>query len=168
MRVVLLMLAAAASAACGLVRAYSVEPRTAAQSGWTDTAPGQDYVSQIVTCCWDSLDGASGGYADVFAGAVGNGGNYNLDVYDEGGGLVASHHGVAAKEHNWVRFNNLAMQPGQSFMKGRQYEFRFTRSGQDSLEYYFDDAAAYPYGYVVVGGQDHTGWDLAMRVRPVA
>jgi hypothetical protein len=127
----LLLLVLCAAVSEGLVQAYSVAPITAQ---WSGKVRGDENhpISQLVTCNFDHLDGASGGYVEFFAGSVGNGGSYNLDVYDAEGGLVASHHGVAAKEHNWVRFGGLVLQPGESFSKGKRYLFKFTRSGQDS------------------------------------
>ena len=55
MRKIAVVLLTAVSMSLALVRAYFVEPKTAAMSGWTDTVPGYDYVSEIITCNFDSL-----------------------------------------------------------------------------------------------------------------
>jgi len=133
-RVLFLAIAATVTVASGLVRSYFVEPKAASLSGWTGTAAGHDYVSEVVTCCWDELDAASGSYVELFAGETLSGGLYKVDVYDYPGGVtpVASNAGVHARQpQSWVRMP-LTMTPGQSFTKGKRYEFRFTRSGGDS------------------------------------
>jgi len=83
MRALLSMLAAAASVACGLVRSYSVEPKTAALSGWTDTIRPYNYVSEVVTVNFDEPITAS-----LFCGAKGNGGTYDVNTYSYPGGAV--------------------------------------------------------------------------------
>jgi hypothetical protein len=53
---------------------------------------------------------------------------------------------------------------GQSFTKGKQYEFRFTRSGSDSINYYFSDDNPYGYGAIKGGGVQPDIRDLCLRV----
>lgn len=67
-----------ASAAFGLVSAYHVEPVKASWSNWTLGEDG--YVSQLVTCCWDELDAASGGYVELFQGDASGTGTYQLGI----------------------------------------------------------------------------------------
>jgi len=56
-------------AAWALVTAYHVEPKTAAMSGWTRVPPHPSYyVSEVITCNWDELDSAAGGYVELFVG----------------------------------------------------------------------------------------------------
>jgi hypothetical protein len=66
-----LLLLAAASVSLGLVQGYSVAPRSAAWSGWTSFLEPNNYVSQVLTCSWDQLDEASGGYCELFCGDQG-------------------------------------------------------------------------------------------------
>jgi hypothetical protein len=153
MRILFAVLAATVTVASGLVRSYFVEPKSAALSGWTDTTPGRDYVSEVVTCCWDELDSASGSYVELFAGETLTGKPYKLDVYEYPDGVfpVASHSGKQARRgHAWLKFP-LTVTSGYTFTKGKQYEFRFTRSGSDSIQFYYAENA-YDYGHIVIGG----------------
>ena len=120
--------------AMALVSAYHVELVTAAQSGWTSTVYGHDYVSEIVTCCWDELDSASTGYCELFQGDTGTGSQYKLDIYEyPSGPLVAYRYNVApGRDNAWLRFDRIRLETGESFTKGKLYEFRFTRTGSDS------------------------------------
>jgi len=131
---VAVLLLVAVTASHGLVRAYSVEPVSALLSGkvWGD--PQYGGVSEVLTCCWDQLDGASGAYVELFAGDYGQGGACNLAVTDYVSGQpVASQTGVLpGGDHTWLRFGGITMEPGRAFTKGKQYEFKFTRSGSDS------------------------------------
>jgi hypothetical protein len=65
--------------ASAYVVGYHVEPVKALWSGLTRTIWGQDYVSQTVTCNFDSLS-----YVELFAGAKGAGGAYTATVYEGG------------------------------------------------------------------------------------
>jgi hypothetical protein len=166
MRNTCLLLAVFVTAASALVTAYHVEPRTAAMSGKAGPVLG---VSQVLTCCWDELDAASGSYCELFAGETLSGGYYKVDVYDYPGGInrVAYNEGTHAKRpQDWVRMP-LTMAAGKSFTKGKLYEFRFTRSGSDSIQFYYQVNDPYPYQYcqMLVGGQPYQSLaDLAMRV----
>ncbi len=53
--VIVILLTLCASVSFALLRAYSVEPVRAQWSGWTDTVPGRDYISQTITGNFDSL-----------------------------------------------------------------------------------------------------------------
>ncbi|MEO0005162.1 MAG: hypothetical protein ABIK49_04085 [candidate division WOR-3 bacterium] len=55
MAVIVITLALFASVSFALLRAYNVEPVKAQWSGWTRTIPGRDYISQTITCNFDSL-----------------------------------------------------------------------------------------------------------------
>lgn len=132
MKAVAILTAMLASLAFGLTQAYSVEPVKPQWSGWTDTMPPNDRVSQIITCNWDEIDSSC--YVELFAGERGAGGAYNLDIKD-GNTLVAQQSGVTpGRSYSWLKFGNIEMEVGQSFTKGKQYEFRFTRAGADSIE----------------------------------
>ena len=131
MKTVFVMLAAAAAAACGLVHSYSVEPKTAAQSGWTRTIQGYDYVSEIITINFDELDSVSGSYCELFAGARGGGGQYNLSVLTYPGGFpIGSGVGNGDVDHKWVRFK-IGIDVPDSIVKGKKLTFKFTRAGSD-------------------------------------
>ena len=56
--------------AAALVQAYSVAP---IRASWSGKAHPVDGVSELVTCCWDQLDEASGGY-ELFCGDQGHSG----------------------------------------------------------------------------------------------
>jgi hypothetical protein len=132
MRVLFAVLAATVTVASGLVRSYFVEPKSASLSGWTGTAPGHNYVSEVVTCCWDELDSASGSYVELF------GASYKVDVYEYPGDtnrVAYNAPGVhATRPQSWVRMP-LAMMSGKSFTKGKKYEFRFTRGGSSGGDF---------------------------------
>ena len=137
-----------------LVQAYKVEPKTAEQSGWTRGSDAS--VSQVITCNFDSLS-----HVELFAGKSNAGGEYRCGVWGDGTELMHSG-GVQGRDHNWVRFGDWSTQA--RFTKGKQYEFRFTRSGSDSIQYYTRVGTEYPYGFLRTGGQDHNSLDLACRV----
>ena len=121
------------SVSSALVQGYAVEPRTAAESGWT---PFQDYVSQTLTVNFDSL---AGGYVELFAGARG-GDDYRLQVFTYPGGSPISQlaSGSYDRDYAWVRFDDIDVTSPESIVKGKRLEFRFTRtSGSDSIEYYY-------------------------------
>jgi hypothetical protein len=103
MKALFAMLAAAVSVACGLVRSYSVEPQTAALSGWTDTIRPYNYVSQVLTINFDELDSTSGAYCELFAGSKAGGGAYHVSVLTYPGGTeVATGNAGGDVEHDWV------------------------------------------------------------------
>ena len=122
------------SVSSALVQAYSVDPVKSAWSGWTPWLEPNNYVSQIITCNFDELDSASGGYVELFVGENGGNGTYNVEVKD-GATRVAYQLGKAREgDYAWLKFSDIQMEPGESFTKGKQYEFRFSRSGADSIE----------------------------------
>jgi hypothetical protein len=151
MRIVAVLITLFGAGFC-LVRSYSVEPRTAQLSGWTHGEDG--YVAQTVTCSFDSLS-----YIELFAGAKGAGGAYTATVYD-GTSPVMSSSGDRVPEHGWVKFENWNTRV--AFTKGKQLTIKFTRAGNDSIEFYYQDGDPYKYGFMVTN-QPHAGQDLAMR-----
>jgi hypothetical protein len=163
MRTVCLWIFGVVMVASALVSAYHVDPLTAVMSAKARPDLG---VSQIITCDFDELDSASGGYVELFAGFHGAGGGYHLSIYEHpDGALVAYRNNVIPeKDHAWLKFDRIRMEPGETFTKGKQYEFRFTRSGTDSIQYYYQDENPYQYGYMRVGGAEETGKDLCCRV----
>ncbi len=164
-RVVLVQLAAVALA-CALVTAYHVESKTAAMSGKARPDLG---VSEVITCNFDELDSASGAYVEFFVGNLGaNPANqFKVDVYEYPDGVlpIASHSGKAAqREHTWLKLP-LTVASGYSFTKGKQYEFRFTRSGSDSIQFYYQGGNPalydpYHWGWMRVGGTEEVCMDL--------
>ncbi len=146
--------------ALALLRAYSVEPVKAEWSGWTRR---NDTVAQIITCNFDSLK-----YVELFAGNIGAGGQYRVEVWEDGNEIMWST-GSQNRDHSWVRFENWSTQV--AFTKGKQYEFRFTRSGVDSIQFYYDKTDPYPYGEFIPGNSNFPDdtvmpviTDLCMRV----
>jgi hypothetical protein len=166
MKTVCLLIFGVVASATALVTAYHIDPKTAAMSGKASGNPEYGGVSQILICCWNELDSASGSYCELFAGETLTGQNYLADVYEVGGPRVAYNLGVHARTpQSWVRMP-LTMVAGKSFTKGKLYEFRFTRSGNDSIQFYYQVNDPYPYQYcqIWVGGQPYqTLADLAMR-----
>ncbi len=157
-----LLLLASAGISLGLVQAYSVTPT---RGQWSDWAPSQfpyNYVSQTLTCNFDSL-----AYVELFVGDRGANPDlsYKAEVYEPGGvHPVASSDRVTAQQNwAWLKFP-LRAQSGYSFTKGKVYEFRFTRAGTDSINYFWQDGDPYRYGDIVVGGEPILGRDLCLRV----
>jgi len=138
---VAVLLLVAATASHGLVRAYSVEPVSAQLSGWTDT------LSQTLTINFDEPITAS-----LFCGARGTGGDYHVRLYTSPGGVeIARGDTMSPRDHSWATCTLLVSHP-DSFIKGRQVEVRWTRSGGDSIEYYYDNSDPYSgYGEMIVG-----------------
>jgi len=151
------------SAASASVRAYAVDPVT---SAWSNKVPGQapyGGVAQTVTCCWDSL--STPARVELFVGATGNGGLYDLDVLDDSTNIpVARKHGVSPRgDHVWQKFDTLEILG--PFVKGKRYRFEFRRQGQDSLQYYWDNTDPYPtFGNLKLGQDNEPLKDLACRV----
>ncbi len=167
--VVILLVVGATSSSLGLVRAYSVAPVKAQWSGWTDTIYPNNRVSEVITCNFDELDSASGGYVELFAGFHGASGNYyHLGIYEyPAGPLVASRNNlVPGHDHTWLKFDRIRTEPGEVFTKGKKYEFRFTRSGSDSIQYYYDTMCGYHYGQMIAPYPPTItpSYGLAMRV----
>ena len=112
-----------AGAAFPYVVGVHVDPVQAPWSGEADPRPDHG-VSQTVTCNFDSLS-----YVELCAGAKGNGGSYHVAVYDSGTVRMWSD-GDWVPDHGWVKFQNWNRRI--AFTKGKEYEFRFTRTGSDS------------------------------------
>lgn len=146
MMVAAVLLTAAYGSGLGLVSVYHVDPVKAPWSGWTHRG---GTLSEIITCNFDSL-----ACVELFAGGIVNWGTYNLDVRDSStGDRVAHKYNVSQRQDNsWVKFDTLTIDA--AFTKGRQYEFRFTRSGQDSMQYHYQDGNPYEHGLMVVPGQN--------------
>ncbi len=139
-----------------LVQAYSVVPVKAVWSGLADP---EDGVSQTLTCNFDSLV-----YVELFCGEQGAGGTYDCEVHDgQTGARVAHRRGVVPGQAcNWLAFKDFTVMG--TFTKGKVYEFRFTRAGTDSINYFWQDGDPYRYGDIVVGSESIPGRDLCLRV----
>jgi hypothetical protein len=112
---------------------FHVEPVKAQWSGWTHWQQPNNFVSQGVTCNFDTLC-----YVELFAGAKGGGGAYHLSVLtNPGGSEIASANAAGDVDHKWVRFNLNVLRP-DSIVKGKKLTFKFTRSGSDSIQFYYD------------------------------
>ncbi len=158
MRKPVLLLAAAVGISSAYVQAYSVTPIKAAWSGWTSRG---DTVSQTLTCNFDSL-----AYVELFVGDHNGSEAYNLLVVTyPGGAPVASQDGGSyLRPCHWVRFDRISVTHPQRIVKGTLLEFRFTRSGSDSINYFWQDGDPYRYGDIVVGSEPIPGRDLCLRV----
>ena len=151
---VLVLVAAVLSLAQGYVSGYHIEPVKASWSGWTTLQ--NNYVSQSVTCNFDSLS-----YVELFAGDSGStGSGYRVGVLE--GGVELTHaDGVQHQPASWIRFENWS--DTVAFTKGKLLEFRFTRSGQDSIQFYWAEGDKYPWGGLMRAEVPYAGQDLAMR-----
>ncbi|MFO7639156.1 MAG: hypothetical protein R6X14_07700, partial [bacterium] len=54
-KALLVVMIATIQTGSALMQAYSVEPVKASWSGWTDTIRPYNYISQTITCNFDSL-----------------------------------------------------------------------------------------------------------------
>jgi hypothetical protein len=138
----------------GLVRAYDVAPVKAAWSGWTHRGSA---ISEFVTCNFDSL-----AYVELFAGELGDGSQYMVTVLDDGKELTRSN-GIQMRHHVWVTFEDWSA--CVAFTKGKKYEFRFTRSGGESIQYYYDSLNPDHYGGMIAPNRQSMAptCDLAVR-----
>ena len=124
------LLVALAVSANALTRAYTVEPRTQLWSGWTGWQEPNNYVSQIITC---NFDGPV--YCELFVGQ-GSDAEYKVEMLTMPDGYtVADGDTVDNGSHKWVRFYFKSIE-AESIIKGRKYEFRFTRAGSDSINFF--------------------------------
>jgi hypothetical protein len=144
-----------------LVVGYHVEPVKAEWSGWTSQQAPNNRVSEVLTCNFDSL-----AYVELFAGAKDAGGAYTAIVLDSGAELTRSA-GDTVLDHGWISFSD--WDNHVAYTKGKQYEFRFTRSGSDSIQYYYQGgnpalSDPYSWGWMRVGGTDEVCMDLCARV----
>lgn len=143
--------------ALALVPVYKVEPENGGRPGWTrGTAAG---ISQTVTCNFDSLV-----RVELFTGDHGTGSGYHLEVRDrQTGSLIARQMNLPpGPDHSWLRFTQIELLG--HFLRGRQYEFRFTRAGGDSIHFYYETSNAYPYGELKDTTQRNKQSDLCMRI----
>ena len=149
----------AVSMASGNVRAYAIDPVRADWSGKADPRPTHG-VSEVITVCFDSLTDPA--YIECFVGD-GNPTGYHVDVKTYPGPIqvtVASGDGAAPHAQAWARFSSPTVQHPELIVKGRQLEFRFTRSGSDSIQFYWAEDpnsptgdGPYHYGHMIGGGQ---------------
>ncbi len=157
MRCVTLLLVIA-EAAFPLAVGYHVDPVQASWCRWTGHRVPDNSVSETVTCCWDSLK-----RVELFAETRNNEGAWRVGVWLDGNEVMWST-GASAHNKNWVRFES--WNTHVAYAKGRKYEFRFTRSGSDSFQYYYDSRNPYRYGELIDPNEQSMPItpDLAMRV----
>jgi len=146
---------AIAGAASAYVVGYHIDPVRVQWSGW---AGRRDTLSQSLTCNFDSL-----AYVELFAGELGDSSQYVVTVFDDGKELTRSS-GMQTRNHVWVKFENWNTRV--AYAKGKKYEFRFTRSGGDRIQYYYDSLDPYHYGGMTDPNRQAIPitFDLAMRV----
>jgi len=144
-----------ATTSLAAVRAYSVAPRTAQLSGWTHGERG--YVSEVLTVNFDEPVTAA-----LFCGAPGAGGRYCVSIQTYPGSYeVARGDTTDPGVHRWATCTLDVIEP-DSFIKGRQVEVRWTRSGHDSIQYHASLGTSYLYGFMRTNGTDHSELDLCM------
>ncbi len=163
MRAVVVFVVAVVTMAHGLVTGFRVEPVKAA---WSGKADPEDGVAQVLTVNFDELNSASGAYCELFAGTMGGGGAYHVSVRTYPGGTeIATGDTTGNLDHKWVRFK-LGLSYPESIVKGNKLKFQFTRSGQDSIQYYYDEACGYDYGQMIAPYPPSItpSYGLAMRV----
>jgi len=98
-----------------------------------------------------------------------------VGIYEYPGGVtpIAYNDGVELTEsHVWFSFP-MTPEPGQKFVRGKEYLVKVTRPG-DSVNYYWSESipgGPYQYGEMLVGGAPQANRDLCMRLtammRPV-
>ncbi len=114
----------AVSMASGNVRAYAIDP---VRADWSGKADPEDGVSQVLTTNFDEPITAS-----LFCGERGVGGGYHVRLYTCPGDVeIASGDTNSPRDHSWATCTLVVSHP-DSFIKGRQVEVRWTRSGGDS------------------------------------
>ena len=69
--------------------------------------------------------------------------------------------GTQTQNESWVRFDNWNTQV--AFPKGKRLTIKFTRSGGDSIRYYYDHSDPYKFGEMP-NDIDPNPADLCMRV----
>ncbi len=142
-----------AGMAMAYLKAYEVEP---VKAQWSGKARPDIGISQIITCNFDSLV-----YCEFFNGK-GSAAGIHVSVLTMSGYEVASGDTNDNGDHKWLRCYLHTTAP-ESIVKGKQYEFRFTRSGADSIHYYYDMRDPYRYGSMP-GDVAPNPRDLCMRV----
>ncbi|NPV13715.1 hypothetical protein HPY86_02130 [candidate division WOR-3 bacterium] len=138
-----------------MVKSYEVMPVRADWSGWIKGSGTNGYVSQTITCNFDSLV-----YVELFAVARSAGRRVRLEVWD-GEKKVMWGTAVQNRNSNWVRFEKWSGR--YSFTRGKHYEFRFTGAEPDSIRFYYDQRNPYQYGRLLSGFASDSA-DLCMRV----
>lgn len=161
MRKLVLLLCIAVGWSMALVRAYTVEPRAQAQSGWTSLSAPDNCVSEVITVNFDMPISAS-----LFVGAKQGNGACNVYIYSYPRGNVSLAQALDVPmtgSYYWLDCSLSVVHP-DSFIKGRRIEVRWTRAGTDSINYFHQTGDSYEYGHLKVGQTDHAGKDLCMRV----
>lgn len=138
-----------------LVSAYHIDPVRADWSGKADPHPAYG-VSEIITVAFALPIKAS-----LFVGAKQGDGAYDVNIYSYPDGNVALAQAVnvpVTGSYYWLNCSLTVAHP-DSFIKGRKVEVRWTRSGPDSIQYYWAEdpnsptgTGPYKYGQMIVGG----------------
>ncbi len=137
----------------GLTSVIHVEPIKAAWSGWTASQPPGNYVSEVLTLNVDSL--GPPGYCELFVGDQQGSGDYQLSVRSYPGGLLdlaTASASPPATGHRWLKFT-LAVAYPESLIKGRRYEFHWSRVNGSRIQYYYNYCAT-RYDSMIVPGED--------------
>ncbi len=134
--ILLLILAVAVSHSLTVV--FHTDPVKAQWSGWTPAQQLYNYVSEVVTLNVDEL--GPPGYCELFSGS-GGAQRYYLSVltYPEGF-EVASGETTETRDHVWVRCTLHVAHP-ESLIKGRRYEFHWSRANGARIQFYYNYCA---------------------------
>ena len=131
-----------------LTSVFHVDPVKASWSGWT----AEDYwVSEVLTLNVDSL--GPPGYCELFSGQGGAAG-FEVNVYSYPNGISPLATGLVTETRNdvWVRCTLNVAHP-ESLIKGRRYEFRWSRQDNARIQFYYDYCAT-KYDSMIVPGED--------------
>ncbi len=148
MKTAAMLLAVLTGTALALVSAYHVDP---IRADWSGKADPEDGVSEVLTVAFDSL---SGGHVEGFFGDRGSP-DYRLQLFTYPGGSPVSQPpvaGIYVQDNDWVRFEDIPVTYPESIVKGKRLEFRFTRTGDDSIQFYWDAFAGTKYDSMIVPG----------------
>jgi hypothetical protein len=145
------LLLALVAAGHGLTSVFHTDPVKAQWSGWTPAQQPYNYVSEIVTLNADSL--GLPGYCELFSGQ-GGGAEFQVNVYSYPNGVIslASGHRTEVRNDVWVRCTLDVAYP-ESLVKGRRYEFHWSRANGARIQYYYNYCAT-EYDSMIVPGED--------------
>ncbi len=133
-----LLLVLAAAASYSLTVVFHTDPIKAQWSGWTPAQQGYNWVSEVLTLNADSLEAP--GYCELFSGQGGPEA-FNLTVLTYPGGYpLANGLGTGLANCVWVRCTLTVTHP-ESLVKGRRYEFHWSRASGARIQYYYNYCA---------------------------
>jgi len=168
MKRLLLLVAGCVGVALAYLKAYEVPPTQAGWSGKVDGDPQFGGVENTFVASFDSIC-----EVQFFAGDIGDGGQYRVDVleYPEQTLIARSAQVAQQRSHTWVKFDSWDI--SGKFTRGKTYLAKVVRPN-DSINFYWSESVPggpYQYGEMLVGGAPQANRDLCMRLtammRPV-